>query len=59
MVLKDIGRIEVIRGPGATVRDANPVNGTINTITKSTNDTEDGLISLVIDQPGLAIRQNG
>ncbi|MCU7839595.1 MAG: hypothetical protein KZQ94_09470 [Candidatus Thiodiazotropha sp. (ex Troendleina suluensis)] len=31
-VLEDIGRIEVIRGPGATVREANAVNGTINII---------------------------
>jgi iron complex outermembrane receptor protein len=43
--LEDIERIEVIRGPGASVWGANAVNGVINIITKSTKDTHGGLIS--------------
>ena len=39
VVLADIERIEVIRGPGATVWGANAVNGVINIITKSAKET--------------------
>lgn len=44
-VLADIDRIEVIRGPGASVWGANAVNGVINLITKSARDTQGGLLS--------------
>jgi iron complex outermembrane recepter protein len=37
---EDIERIEVIRGPGATVWGANAVNGVINIITKSAEETQ-------------------
>ncbi len=38
--LNDIDRIEVIRGPGASVWGANAVNGVINIITKSADETQ-------------------
>ncbi len=44
-VLEDIDRIEVIRGPGGAIWGPNAVNGVINIITKSSKETQGGLIS--------------
>lgn len=44
--LEDIERIEVIRGPGATLWGANAVNGVINIITKSAEKTHGALIAV-------------
>ena len=38
-VLEDVDRIEVIRGPGATLWGANAMNGVINIITKTASQT--------------------
>jgi iron complex outermembrane receptor protein len=43
-LLEDIDRIEVIRGPGATLWGANAVNGVINIITKQASETQGGLL---------------
>lgn len=42
--LDDVDRIEVIRGPGATVWGSNAVNGVINIVTRSAKDTQGTLI---------------
>lgn len=39
-ILEDIDRIEVIRGPGASIWGANAVNGIVNIITKDSKDTK-------------------
>src|SRR5438105_3331642 len=44
-MLEEIDRIEVVRGPGATLWGANAVNGVINIITKSAKETQGILIS--------------
>ena len=45
-LMSDIKRIEVIRGPGATLWGTNAVNGVINIITKEATGKEAGSISL-------------
>jgi iron complex outermembrane receptor protein len=45
-LLEDVERIEIIRGPGATLWGANAVNGVINVITRSARATQGGLAKL-------------
>ncbi|PHR27091.1 MAG: TonB-dependent receptor [Desulfotalea sp.] len=62
IVMQDIKRIEVIRGPGATVWGSNAVNGVINIITKNSSDTQGGFLSVSIgnfDQPDVSARYGG
>jgi len=40
LIMEDIDRIEVIRGPGTSIWGANAVNGVINIITRSSVDTQ-------------------
>lgn len=51
-VVEDIERIEVVRGPGATLWGANAVNGVVNIITRKAADTQGGLISVTAGSEG-------
>jgi iron complex outermembrane receptor protein len=46
VVIADIDRIEVTRGPGGSVWGANAVNGVVNVITKSAQDTRGTFVNL-------------
>jgi iron complex outermembrane receptor protein len=61
-MLEDLQRIEVIRGPGATLWGANAVNGVVNILSKSARDTQGFLVSGAAgteDQPSIALRYGG
>jgi iron complex outermembrane recepter protein len=45
IVMEDLDRIEVIRGPGAALWGDNAVNGVINIVTKSASKTQGGFIT--------------
>jgi len=45
VMLEDVDRIEIIRGPGGTMWGANAVNGVINIVTKRASETQGGLFT--------------
>ncbi|MGE0406077.1 MAG: TonB-dependent receptor plug domain-containing protein [Candidatus Korobacteraceae bacterium] len=58
-LLEDIDRIEVIRGPGATIWGSNAVNGVINIITKNSQQSHGSIVSVTggtIEQGLLSFR---
>ena len=61
VMLEDVERIEVIRGPGATLWGANAVNGVINIITRHAEETQGGLVSVGagINEPAFASTRYG
>lgn len=63
ILLEDIERIEVIRGPGASLWGSNAVNGIINIVTKTAQQTQGRLITLHLgqgeEQAILGLRQGG
>jgi iron complex outermembrane recepter protein len=62
LLLADIARIEVIRGPGGTLWGANAVNGVINIITKHSRETQGNLVSALYgneEQGTLSMRKGG
>jgi iron complex outermembrane receptor protein len=46
VMLSDVDRIEVVSGPGGTLWGSNAMNGVINIVTKSSADTQGGLVDI-------------
>lgn len=62
LVLEDIDRIEVVRGPGAALWGANAVNGVINIITRHSRETQGSYVQGTVGTVDHAIaeaRQGG
>ncbi|MCR4373259.1 MAG: TonB-dependent receptor plug domain-containing protein, partial [Acidobacteria bacterium] len=61
LMVDDVERIEVIRGPGASAWGANAVNGVINIVTKSAADSQRGLVRADAGRSGTqaAVRYGG
>jgi len=52
VVPEDLDRIEVVRGPGATLWGANAVNGIINVVTRDARDTQGTFLSASVGNAG-------
>jgi iron complex outermembrane recepter protein len=52
VLIENVERIEVIRGPGGTIWGANAVNGVINIITRSAEQTTGGLVIAAVGSDG-------
>ncbi len=62
VVMEDIDRIEVIRGPGSSAWGANAVNGVINILTKHSADTTGTMVSTqfgTLERGSAAVRHGG
>jgi iron complex outermembrane receptor protein len=62
VMLEDVERIEVVRGPGGTIWGSNAVNGVINIITRSATNTQGTLATLgsgTVDQGTGDVRYGG
>jgi iron complex outermembrane receptor protein len=62
VMLADVDRIEVTRGPGGSVWGANAVNGVINVITKAATETKGTLVNVAVGTSSLGpyvIRHGG
>jgi iron complex outermembrane receptor protein len=62
ILLEDVDRIEVIRGPGASIWGANAVNGVINILTMTAADTQGLLVRAgggTFDRADAAVRYGG
>lgn len=62
VIIADVERIEIVRGPGASVWGANAVNGVINVITKRAADTRGTFVNVSLGSNTLgplAIRHGG
>jgi iron complex outermembrane receptor protein len=62
VMMEDLDRIEVIRGPGATLWGANAVNGVINVTSRDARETQGTLVSTAFgteERPSVSLRHGG